>query len=162
MPPALTAFPFRTVTPERLSVPPVFTSSTRSRSAPSRIVRLEPAPRIVISLVMSRSPKNATSSSVPAIEVVNVPDGTMMMSCPGKAFASWIAARSEVFPFESIALPFPRLTSKVSLIVLTKNVVSNVRSSRTSAAASKCSWRVARRAFAEFDPSQNDGAKSDV
>src|SRR3990172_75613 len=54
-----------------------------------------PAPLIVILLVMSKSPVAAASSSVPAIDKVYVPSGTVMVSSPGSALAAMIASRRE-------------------------------------------------------------------
>ncbi len=98
MPPpgAAPALPLVMVTPESTSVAKLCTWNTRSIPPPLMVVKAAPAPVIVTLLktVMSRSPVAAASSPAPAMVSVKVPAGSAIVSSPGSAFASWMAARS--------------------------------------------------------------------
>jgi hypothetical protein len=79
-------------------------SNTRSSAPPSMIVVAEPAPLIVRSPLMSRSPVAALFSFAPAIVRVYVPAGSVMMSAPALALAAMIASRSEQSEYHTPSL----------------------------------------------------------
>src|SRR5438128_1434565 len=86
-----------------------------------------PAPVIVKSSLMSRSPVAALFSTWPAIVSVYVPAGRIMVSWLGRAFASWIAARNVHSPAAVAHKPSPGLASRASAVLLTVKEASGGR-----------------------------------
>src|SRR5205823_2870122 len=78
-----------------------------------------PAPTMVRSSVMSRSPMAAAFSSEPPRLSTYVFASSSIVSAPGRALASMTAARSEVRPRLSAAIPLPGSASTESNVVLT-------------------------------------------
>ena len=99
----------------------------RESRLPSMIVSSRPAPVMVISLVMSKSPMRSSVSSSPGESIVmrKVPAGTEIESGPGRAFASMMAARREQSPFASAQMPSPSFASTVSFVVFTTKAFAN-------------------------------------
>ena len=108
-----------------LNVALAFDKTLKTRSIPLAltIVALAPAPLMVKSPVMSRSPVALAFSPVPGMDSVYVPGGTVIVSAPVHALASIMAARREHCPpeFASEQIPSPGLKSAVSLVVFTAN-----------------------------------------
>ena len=88
------------------------------------MVDVDPAPASTTLSVRSRSPVAAASSSCPAIVSVYVPAGTLIVSDPARAFASWIAARS-VHTAPAVAqTPSPGVASTASAVESTLKVAA--------------------------------------
>ena len=65
-----------------------------------------------------------------------MPLGTLMMSRPGQALASWIAARSVQTPLAVAQAPLPGLASTSSTVLLTVKVSAAAGAALAAAAAS--------------------------
>src|SRR5215216_545062 len=103
-------------------------SNTRSRTTfpfPLIVVDFMPAPMMVRSSLISRSPFAAASSKSPGIVSVYVPDGRMIVSGLKRAFVSWIAARKvqTLLPAAVSQTPLPGLASTASSRLLTVTVI---------------------------------------
>jgi hypothetical protein len=139
-PPSPGAFPPRAVRPLIRTVGPLTRGSTwntRSAPSPSTTVFAVPLPVIVRSSVMSRSPVSDASSPDPGMPSVNVPTRpNVIVSSPGRAFASSTAARRVHCPAAVAHVPSPRLTSTASPKLSTWKVVWAATSDGLSTAAS--------------------------
>src|SRR5439155_2914315 len=79
---------------------------------------------------MSRSPVAEASSPAPGMARTYVPRGTLMLSAPGRAFASWTAARSVHCPASVAHTPSPGLASTASAVLSTVKLAAMVPSAR--------------------------------
>ena len=91
---------------------------------PSTIVLAAPAPMIVRLSVISKSPVAAASSPAPVSVSIYTPEGSVMTSTPGSAFASCTAARSVQVPVAVWHRPSPMLSSTRSDVSFTVNVAA--------------------------------------
>src|SRR5262249_29448256 len=73
---------------------------------------------------MSRSPVAASFRNTRRIVSVYVPAGTMIISVPASALASWMAARSVQTPPAVAQMPSPGVASTASSVLLTENVAA--------------------------------------
>jgi len=120
----------------------LMTSNIRSSPAPTSIVVLaSPAPLIVRLSVTSRSPVAALSSPPPTIVRLNVPEGRLMVSSPGAAFAAMTASRKE-----QSASQVPSAVSAVFVTVKVAAVAGSPEPANSAAATAhaKRNVRVAR------------------
>jgi hypothetical protein len=131
MPPPATTFPIGcpyalpwvSVTSEIDAVASFWTWTTRSMFCASMTVVFDPAPRIVTSPVMSRSPVAHASSLLPFTVSLYFPAGRLICTGPPRRFAFWIAARSVTWSpgltGSASTWPSPRSKSAPSFVVLT-------------------------------------------
>src|SRR5439155_21155956 len=80
-------------------------------------------------------PMAASSSSGPGIVRRYVPAGTMIVSAPAWAFASWIAARRVQVLAAVTHLPSPGAASTASVVSLTVNVAAAAGAAASNSAA---------------------------
>jgi hypothetical protein len=115
----------------------------------STIVAPAPAPLIATLSVMSRSPVAMSFWLIGGIAIAYVPEGTSITSAPGRALASWIAARSVQEPVRVAQLPSPGRASTASLVLPTTNSagLAAAASRPTVAAIARAIPAAAMRAF---------------
>ena len=98
---------------------------TRSpRPVASITVDPAPAPWIVVSSVISRSPVASASSPDPVIVSLYVPAGTLIVSAPASPLAAPIASRSEQSESQTVSL--------VSAVFVTFKVAACAQQGRTN------------------------------